>query len=53
MSKKNNWKTKNLSNLHNELKIDNLIVNKDNSQKTPIYDLLQILSVVDENKETK
>ena len=53
MSKKNNWKTKNLSNLHNELRIDNLIVNKDNSQKTPIYDLLQILSVVDENKETK
>lgn len=53
MSKKNKWETKNLSKLHKELKIDKLIVQKDNKQKTPIYDILQILSVVDENKDTK
>ena len=53
MSKKNKWETKNLSKLHKELKIDKLIVQKDNKQKTPIYDILQILSVTDENKDTK
>ena len=53
ISKKNKWETKNLSKLHKELKIDKLIVQKDNKQKTPIYDILQILSVVDENKDTK
>ena len=47
------WKSENLSKLHNGLKIDNLIVSKDKEQKTPIYDILQILSVTDENKDTK
>jgi hypothetical protein len=42
------WKSENLSKLHNELKIDKLIVQKDEKQKTPIYDILQILSVTDE-----
>jgi hypothetical protein len=51
MSKKNKWETKNLSKLHKELKIDKLIVQKDNKQKTPIYDILQILSVEDEKNE--
>jgi CRISPR/Cas system-associated protein Cas10 (large subunit of type III CRISPR-Cas system) len=51
MNKKNKWESKNLSKLHSELKMDHLIVQKDGKQKTPIYDLLQILSVVDENKD--
>lgn len=53
ISKKNKWETKKLSKLHNELKIDKLIVPKDGKQKTPIYDILQILSVTDENKDTQ
>ncbi len=50
---KGKWETDNLSKLHKELKIDKLIVSKDEKQKTPIYDILQILSVTDENKDTK
>lgn len=53
MSKKNKWETKNLSKLYEGLELDNLVIEKDNKQKTPIYDILQILSVVDENKDTK
>ncbi|MFA7090825.1 MAG: hypothetical protein WC149_03115 [Arcobacteraceae bacterium] len=48
---KNKWESKNLSKLHNELKIDKLIVQKDEKQKTPMYDLLQILSVEDKKNE--
>ena len=36
-----------------ELEINKLIVQKDEKQKTPIFDILQILSVTDENKDTK
>ena len=53
ISKKNKWETKNLSKLHKELEINKLIVQKDEKQKTPIFDILQILSVTDENKDTK
>ena len=53
LSKKNKWETKNLSKLHKELEINKLIVQKDEKQKTPIFDILQILSVTDENKDTK
>ncbi len=53
MSKKNKWKSDSLSKLYKELKIDKLIVEKDNKQKTPIYDILQILSATDEIKDTK
>ena len=35
---------KNLENLYNGLSNDNLIIQKDNINKTPIYDILQILS---------
>ncbi len=50
---KGKWETKKLSKLHKELEINKLIVSKDGKQKTPIYDILQILSVTDENKDTK
>ena len=51
--KENKWKSDSLSKLYKELKIDKLIVEKDNKQKTPIYDILQILSATDEIKDTK
>ncbi|WP_228137886.1 Cas10/Cmr2 second palm domain-containing protein [Aliarcobacter skirrowii] len=47
------WKSENLSKLYDGLELGNLVVEKDEKQKTPIYDILQILSVVDENKDTK
>ena len=53
MSKKNKWETKNLSKLYDGLELDNLVIEKDEKLKTPIYDILQILSVVYENKDTK
>ena len=37
----------NLKQLHQELSSKNLIIVKDNMQKTPIYDVLQILSVTE------
>lgn len=40
-----NWSSKNLSKLHKDLSLENLIVQKDKFRKTPIYDILQILSV--------
>lgn len=40
-----NFTSKNLSNLHKDLSLQNLIVEKDGFKKTPIYDILQILSV--------
>ena len=41
------WKSNNLERLYSGLKINYLIVEKDGKQKTPIYDVLQILSVED------
>jgi len=38
---------KNLLNLHKELSNENLIIEKDGIQKTPIYDILQLLSVTE------
>ncbi|PID47067.1 MAG: hypothetical protein CR967_05810 [Proteobacteria bacterium] len=41
------WKSENLSNLYKNLSLENLIVTKDGAEKTPIYDILQILAVED------
>lgn len=45
---KDKWNSENLGKLYDGLKIDKLIVSKDGFRKTPIYDILQILSVEDE-----
>ncbi|WP_418179164.1 Cas10/Cmr2 second palm domain-containing protein [Aliarcobacter lanthieri] len=50
---KEKWKSENLSKLYEKLKIDNLIVNKDEKLKTPIYDILQILSATDESEKQR
>lgn len=47
------WKSSSLEKLYDGLKIDNLIVQKDEKQKTPIYEILQILSVEDERRNEK
>lgn len=47
------WKSSSLEKLYDGLEIDNLIVQKDEEQKTPIYDILQILSVEDERGDKK
>ena len=44
---KDKWESKNLATLHKELSLANLILVIDNVEKTPIYDILQILSVQD------
>lgn len=44
---KDKWESKNLATLHRELSLANLILMIDNVEKTPIYDILQILSVQD------
>lgn len=44
---KGKWESKNLATLHKELSLANLILMIDNVEKTPIYDILQILSVQD------
>ena len=41
------WKSGNFEKLYSGLKLNNLIVEKDGFLKTPIYDILQILSVED------
>jgi CRISPR/Cas system-associated protein Cas10 (large subunit of type III CRISPR-Cas system) len=51
IAKVTKWKSENLSNLYEGLKINYLIVEKDGEKKTPIYDILQILSVEDEKNE--
>ena len=47
------WKSGNFDKLYRGLKLNNLIVEKDGFSKTPIYDILQILSVEDENGDKK
>lgn len=47
------WDSSMLQNLYEGLKIDNLIVQKEGLEKTPIYDILQILSVEDEKEDEK
>lgn len=51
IAKVTKWKSEELSNLYEGLKINHLIVEKDGEKKTPIYDILQILSVEDEKNE--
>lgn len=49
---KDKWKSKKLEEYYNGISLKNLIVEKDGSpQKTPIYDVLQILSVTDEKEK--
>jgi hypothetical protein len=38
---------RNLENLYSGLSVNNLILEKDGLSKTPIYDILQILSITD------
>ncbi len=47
------WKSENFDKLYSGLKLSNLLVEKDGFLKTPIYDILQILSVEDENGDKK
>jgi CRISPR/Cas system-associated protein Cas10 (large subunit of type III CRISPR-Cas system) len=44
---------RNLENLYSGLSNDNLIIKKDDENKTPIYDILQILSTTDYKGATK
>lgn len=41
------WKSENLPKLYSGLSLDELIITKDDKEKTPIYDILEILSVED------
>lgn len=45
------WKSEYLEKLYPELSLNTLIVKKDKVLKTPIYDILQILSVEDEKND--
>lgn len=49
MSDLKGWEGETLSTLHCDLKLSNLFVKKDEKEKTPIYDILQILSIKGEN----
>jgi len=55
VKEKDNWNCeimdKNLKFFHKDLSKENLIIKKDRKWKTPIYDILQILSVTDIPKE--
>ena len=51
INKVTKWKSENLNKLYEGLSLLNLIVLKDKEQKTPIYDILQILSVEDESEK--
>lgn len=57
VKEKDNWNCEimdnNLKFFHKDLSNENLIIKKDDYMKTPIYDILQILSVTDIPKETK
>lgn len=57
VKEKDNWKCeimdKNLKFFHKDLSKENLIIKKDRKWKTPIYDILQILSVTDQPKGEK
>ena len=41
------WQSDNFTKLHKDLSLQNLIIKKDDEEKTPLYDILQILSVED------
>jgi len=53
---KNEWNCeimdKNLKYFHKELSNENLIIDKDGYKKTPIYDILQILSITDKGAKS-
>lgn len=50
---KEKWKSENLNRYYKEISLKNLIVEKDGLDKTPVYDVLQILSVTDEKEGGK
>lgn len=43
----NKWKSEHFEKLHKGLSLENLIIEVQSKEKTPIYDVLQILSVED------